>query len=191
MFRCRSEQGDWSPTGLSLDDQALLSFKNALHTAIDYGSLDVVRTLLENGVDPNAGGHTWTALDQQHQRLSAGTPVFGRRRSNVVSDVAQWKIDEDSGGYDDPCRAVSKNHTCIGIYFAFFRFCSVATFGRPRRPCTSVSPSNSFCFPPSPVNPLRPVSYPPRTLVFVTCKIVRNREDNTRVSTDTFEYIKI
>uniref|UniRef100_A0A2S2NSK1 Uncharacterized protein n=1 Tax=Schizaphis graminum TaxID=13262 RepID=A0A2S2NSK1_SCHGA len=91
----RSDQNDSSRSSLSLDDQTLLPFKNALHTAIDYGSLDVVRTLLENGIDPNAGGHVLTDLDvPRHSPSGSSGPS---ERCNVKPASIQCEIDEDTG----------------------------------------------------------------------------------------------
>lgn len=78
-----------------MDDQSLLPFKNALHTAIDYGSLDVVRTLLENGIDPNAGGHVLTDLDlPRHSPSGSSGPS---ERFNVKPASIQCEIDEETG----------------------------------------------------------------------------------------------
>lgn len=107
-YRCDHEDLA-TQSAVSLDDQALLSFKNALHTAIDYGSLDVVRTLLENGVDPNGGGHVWPTLDE-HTNSRPGSPTHTEQCS-IIPDGIQCKINEDSG-YD--LQTISKHHTCIG-----------------------------------------------------------------------------
>lgn len=96
-------------SAVSLDDQALLSFKNALHTAIDYGSLDVVRTLLENGVDPNGGGHIWRTFDE-YPNSRPVSPTH-TKQCNVIPDRIQCKINEDSRYH---LQAISKHHTCIG-----------------------------------------------------------------------------
>jgi len=73
----------------------LLPFKNALHTAIDYGSLDVVRTLLENGIDPNAGGHMLTDLDvPRHSPSGSSGPS---ERCNIKPASIQCEIDEETG----------------------------------------------------------------------------------------------
>lgn len=100
----RSDHDDLATqSAVSLDDQALLSFKNALHTAIDYGSLDVVRTLLEYGVDPNSGGHVWPAS-------RPGSPTH-TDPCNIVLEGSHYKINENVG-YD--LQTISKHHTCIG-----------------------------------------------------------------------------
>lgn len=110
MIVYRSDHDDSAAqSAVSLDDQALLSFKNALHTAIDYGSLDVVRTLLENGVDPNGGGHVWPTLDEYtSSRPDSPTHI---EQCNVIPDGIQCKINEDAG-YN--LQTISKHQTCIG-----------------------------------------------------------------------------
>lgn len=75
-----------SQSGLSSDEQAVLPFKNALHTAIDYGSVDVVRALLENGIDPNAGGHVWPALNDRRNSSSTNASVLTGGQRDVTPD---------------------------------------------------------------------------------------------------------
>ncbi|XP_050529538.1 uncharacterized protein LOC126899057 isoform X2 [Daktulosphaira vitifoliae] len=79
---------DSSQISSPIDDPSLLPFKNALHTAIECGSVDVVRTLLENGVDANAGGRLWPSsvlIGDTHKRSRPNTPILNGQRSVPVA----------------------------------------------------------------------------------------------------------
>lgn len=108
MFR--SDQDDSPLTNLSLDDQSSFPFKNALHTAIEYGSVDVVRTLLENGIDPNACGQIWPDGDEHRHSSSSSTPVLNDQ-CNFTSDGKQVTTKE---GIKHGQQTISKHSEHIG-----------------------------------------------------------------------------
>lgn len=56
----------------------------------------MVRTLLENGIDPNAGGHVLTDLDVP-PRLSPSVSSEPSERCNVQPVSIQCEIDEGTG----------------------------------------------------------------------------------------------
>lgn len=118
MFPHRSDHDDSPHGSLSSDGQALLSFKNALHMAIDHGALDVVRTLLENGINPNAGGHVPSDANRQSRPQS---PLFsppGLIEVPPSPAEGYCTIEEDVAfGWADTVTAITDRHTCTGTYF--------------------------------------------------------------------------
>uniref|UniRef100_A0A2S2Q074 Uncharacterized protein n=1 Tax=Sipha flava TaxID=143950 RepID=A0A2S2Q074_9HEMI len=112
----RSDNDDSPRDSLSSDGQALLSFKNALHMAIDHGSLDVVRTLLENGINPNAGGHV--PPDAHRQSRSQSPPFTATGLVDVPSaGDGQCTIDEDAAlGPANKVTVFADRRTCTDVH---------------------------------------------------------------------------
>ncbi|XP_050438662.1 uncharacterized protein LOC126844474 isoform X2 [Adelges cooleyi] len=78
----RVEENTFFPANSPVDDRSQLPFKNALHIAIECGSVDVVRVLLENGIDANASGYVHSNMKQE----VTGATVKGISSSRPKSD---------------------------------------------------------------------------------------------------------
>lgn len=89
-----------------------------MHTAIDHGSSDVVRTLLQSGIDPNAGGHMLPVVSEAAQQNSP-TNIDGMTKyyTNMFKESSQ--DGEDQIIVVNDFRAISKQHSTIGIYYLF------------------------------------------------------------------------